>query len=128
MFRIIYRVRRRRVGALGGSRRDYLQDKERARDLVLERLAYFNRCYNLKWGRIAIRNQRSRWGSCSKQGNLNFNYRIAHLPPLLQDYLVVHETCHLKEHNHSRHFWELVAETIPSYAISRRELRKVQRN
>jgi len=116
------------VGALGGPRRDYLRDKEGARDLVMERLAHFNQHYNLKWGRVAIRNQRSRWGSCSKQGNLNFNYRIAHLPPHLQDYLVVHEMCHLREHNHSRAFWSLVAETIPSYATCRRELRKAVRS
>ncbi|HEY4518254.1 MAG TPA: M48 family metallopeptidase, partial [Candidatus Paceibacterota bacterium] len=89
------------------------------------RLAHFNQHYNLEWGRVSVRNQRSRWGSCSKQGNLNFNYRIVHLPTHLQNYLVVHEMCHLRQHDHSRAFWSLVAETISAYATCRRELRKV---
>jgi len=113
---------RRRVGALGGARAPYLLHKEAARELVHERLTYFNRHYALVWGSVAVRNQKSRWGSCSKAGNLNFNYRIILLPSHLQDYVVVHELCHLKEFNHSPAFWRLVAQTIPHYQECKAEL------
>jgi hypothetical protein len=118
------RVKRvvRRRGALGGPRKDYLQHKEVARALVHEKLHFFNQHYKLVWGTVAVRNQKSRWGSCSKAGNLNFNYRLALLPPHLQDYVVVHELCHLKEFNHSVKFWRLVGETVPQYLLCKKEL------
>ena len=72
-----------------------------------------------------MRNQRSRWGSCSRSGNLNFNYRIASLRPELQDYIVVHELCHLKEFNHKEGFWALVALTVPDWQTLRAELRAI---
>ncbi len=93
----------------------YLKNKETARDLVLARLEHFNKFYSFKWGRVSIKNHKSRWGSCSKRGNLNFNYRIVLLPAELADYLIVHELCHLKELNHSRAFWALVGKTCPLY-------------
>ncbi len=123
MRRVVRRkVVRRRVGALGGSRKDYLLHKETARVLVHKKLTYFNQHYKLAWGSVAVRNQKSRWGSCSKAGNLNFNYRIAFLPVHLQDYVVVHELCHLKEFNHSNKFWQLVAETISTPHLCKKEL------
>lgn len=105
-----------------GSARVYQANKEAARELVLRKLVQHNAHYHLVWGRVAIRNTRSRWGSCSKKGNLNFNYRIVLLPEHLQDYLVVHELCHLRHFNHSKHFWSLVAEAVPKYAQCRAEL------
>lgn len=118
------RVKRvvRRRGALGGPRKDYVQHKEAARALVHEKLQFFNQHYKLVWGSVAVRNQKSRWGSCSKAGNLNFNYRIALLPPHLQDYIIVHELCHLQEFNHSSKFWRLVGETIPNPVLCKKEL------
>lgn len=107
------------------SRRDYQKYKEYARALVIERLAHFNISYNFTVGRISIRNQKTRWGSCSKKGNLNFNYKIALLPPELADYVIVHELCHLGEFNHSKNFWTLVERTIPDYR-KRRALLKGQ--
>ena len=111
------------------SRRDYLDNKEKARELVLDRLVFFMSQYNNlevrppSWKRVAIRDTRSRWGSCSRQGNLNFSYKIIFLPAHLQDYIIVHELCHLKELNHSKRFWALVARVIPEYNERRRELR-----
>ena len=104
----------------GGSRADYLLKKEEARVVILERLDYFNRFYHFNYQRVSVRNQSSRWGSCSQRKNLNFNYRLIYLPDSLRDYVIVHELCHSQEMNHSQNFWHLVAKTIPDY----RELRK----
>jgi len=101
---------------------NYLKYKKAAAILVRERLEYFNQFYNYKWNRIAIRNQKTRWGSCSKAGNLNFNYKLALLPPKQADYIIIHELCHLREFNHSQRFWELVAITMPDYKEVRKDL------
>lgn len=103
----------------------YLKHKEMARKIVHDRIAHFAPLYGLTVGRIAIRDQRSRWGSCSRKGNLNFNYRIALLSPHLVDYIIVHELCHLKEFNHSKHFWDQVARTIPDHVSCRKELHRI---
>jgi len=105
-------------------RRDYLRYKERARDFVKRRLEHFNRSYGLAYRRISIKDQKTRWGSCSRHGNLNFNYKIVLLPPEQADYIIVHELCHLKELNHSRRFWDLVARAIPNYEQIKRDLAK----
>ncbi len=106
-------------------KKHFAEHKEKARELVTKRLAHFNKHYGLTWNRVAIRNQRSRWGSCSRKKNLNFNYKIALLPPHLADYIIVHELCHLGELSHSPRFWSLVAETLPHHRALRKELRKV---
>lgn len=92
--------------------------------LVQERLQYFNRIYGFTYFKIAIKNQKTRWGSCTRTGNLNFNYKIALLSPEIADYLVVHELCHLEQMNHSARFWKLVSRTIPDFVERRRLLRK----
>lgn len=102
-----------------------MQYKEHARLLVYKRIEYFNAFYRFHFHRVAIRNQKSRWGSCSRQGNLNFNYKVVFLPEHLVDYIVVHELCHLKEMNHSPRFWNLVAQTIPDHKVRRKQLRGI---
>ena len=104
------------------TRAHYLAHREAARALGDQKLAQWNAHYNFSYHRVAIRNSKSRWGSASARGNLNFNYRILFLPEHLQDYLIVHELCHLQQHNHSRNFWALVGQTIPDYKKSRKEL------
>ena len=106
------------------SKKQIAEDKDRALDLIRSRIEHFNLVYRLSWKRIAIRNQKTRWGSCSKRGNLNFNYKIALLPPHLSDYIIVHELCHLAQMNHSKKFWELVAQTVPDWRDRRREIRE----
>jgi hypothetical protein len=108
------------------NRRAFLKYKEEARRLVRGKLEAFNKIYGLRYGRIAIRNTKSRWGSCSTKGNLNFNYRIIFLPGALSDYLIIHELCHLKEFNHSKKFWNLVAVAAPDYKKLRKELKVVK--
>ncbi len=105
-------------------RRATTKKREVARIFVENRISYFNKLYNFKINRIAIKNTKTRWGSCSSKGNLNFNYKIIYLRPELADYLIVHELCHLGELNHSKRFWALVARAIPSYIKINKELKK----
>ncbi len=124
-FRLVRRVkvRAKKVKKLSGQ--DFLLNKASAKALALSRLQYFNQFYNFSYKRVTIKNTVTRWGSCSRQGNLNFNYRIATLPTDLSDYIIVHELCHIGEFNHSRDFWNLVAKTIPNYLQLRAELKKL---
>lgn len=101
------------------------QLKEQALALVQERISHFNTHYNFAYNRISIRNQKTRWGSCSTRGNLSFNVKILLLSPEMQDYLVVHELCHLKEFNHSERFWSLVAQQVPNYKEIRYAMRRI---
>jgi predicted metal-dependent hydrolase len=104
---------------------EYRKLKHQARVLVKEKITQINKFYNFSFNRICIKNHKSRWGSCSKKGNLNFNYKIIHLPVELAEYIVVHELCHLKELNHSSRFWALVARAVPDYKARRRKLKAV---
>lgn len=107
------------------TKRDFISNKEKAGLIVRQKIDYFNKFYKLKIEKITIRNQRSRWGSCSKKGNLNFNYQLIYLPEKQIDYLIVHELCHIKFFNHSHLFWESVRETIPDYKEVRKKLKKI---
>lgn len=133
MFRIFlngkqFRIVRTRIGRRIKNKVDYKAYKEKARELIMSRLEHFAYPYGFSYGRVSIRNQSTRWGSCSKQGNLNFNYRLVQLPLELLDYVVVHELCHLAEFNHSRKFWDLVAQAIPDYKERRRQLKNIKMN
>ena len=124
--RFVY-VRRKKVlrKRTKADRNLYEKHKEAARALVHARLEYFNAHYDFTYHRVTIRAQRSRWGSCSKKRNLNFNYAILFLPPDLCDAVIVHELCHLKEFNHGKAFWDLVAETIPDYLKRKKKLANI---
>ena len=106
------------------AKEDYKQNKEKARKLITEKVEFYSQIYGFKYKSISIRNQSSRWGSCSSKGSLNFSYKIIYLPEVLQNYLVVHELCHIKEHNHSKKFWELVIREFPKYKGLNKELKK----
>jgi len=120
-------TRRRRAARPSTVTKHYLAHKEVAREQVLARLAHFNAHYGYEWKRVAIRNQRTCWGSCTSLKNLNFNYKLLFLPPHLADYIIVHELCHLRELNHGQAFWDLVRQTLPEFEAHRRELRTVER-
>ena len=101
----------------------YLSHREEARTLIHRRLAHFNATYGFAYGHVSIKDQGTIWGSCSRKGNLNFNWRLMQLPQALADYVIVHELCHLQELNHSKRFWDLVARTIPDHKERRKALR-----
>ncbi len=103
---------------------NYLENKERARDLIAKILDIYSHYYGFKYSGFSIRNQSTRWGSCSNKGHLNFNYKLLFLPLRLAEYVVVHELCHLKEMNHSDKFWKLVARIFPNYKELREEIKK----
>lgn len=109
--------------------REPLSEKERAhyiriaRDIFTRKVGYYARIMGVSYGRIAIREQKTRWGSCSSKGNLNFNWRLILAPEEVVDYVVVHELAHRKEMNHSRAFYAIVASVLPDYQKSRTWLR-----
>ena len=87
----------------------------KAKQLIPERVAYYAGLIGVTYGRITIRNQRTRWGSCAERGNLNFNCLLMLAPPEVLDAIVVHELCHRKEMNHSKRFYEEVYKVYPEY-------------
>ena len=89
--------------------------KKRASIAIPERVAHFAPLVGVDYGRITIRSQKTRWGSCSSKGDLNFNCLLLLAPPEVLDYVVVHELCHRKQMNHSPRFWAEVARIIPDY-------------
>ena len=89
---------------------------ERALQRIRQRLEYYAPRLGLDLNRrVTIREQKTRWGSCSSKDNLNFNWKLIMAPPQVLDYVVIHELCHLKEFNHSPRFWSLVETQMPEY-------------
>lgn len=88
---------------------------DRALEVIPERVAHYAPLVGVTYGRITIRRQKSRWGSCSSKGNLNFNCLLMLTPPEVLDSVVVHELCHRKEMNHSARFYAEVLRVFPTY-------------
>lgn len=103
---------------------EYLTNEEikkladKALQHIPKRVSYFAKQIDVTYGKITIRNQKTRWGSCSSKGNLNFNCQLMLAPPEIIDYVVVHELCHRKEMNHSKNFWREVEKILPDYKKS----------
>ncbi|MBQ9155969.1 MAG: M48 family metallopeptidase [Eubacterium sp.] len=97
---------------------------DQALNVIPARVAHFAPIVGVSYGRITIRNQKTRWGSCSARGNLNFNCLLMLTPPEIIDYVVVHELCHRKEMNHSARFWAEVSRVLPDYEARRRWLKE----
>lgn len=94
------------------------------RDFVTRRAAFYAPQMGVTYGKISVRKQKTRWGSCSGEGNLSFNCLLALMPPEIADYVVVHELCHRKEMNHSARFWAQVRGVLPDYESRRKWLKE----
>lgn len=100
------------------------KDIEDIQKKMLEMTMFYAEKMKVSVGRITIRNQKTRWGSCSSKGNLNFNYRVYFLPEELLEYVIVHELAHRRHMNHSKEFWEEVAIFFPDYKACRERLKE----
>ena len=99
--------------------------KQKLKPQLEEKLAFYGALLGVTYERVTIRDQKTRWGSCSSLGNLNFNWRLALVPEELLDYVVVHELAHRLEMNHSPAFWALVEKILPDYRQRREALKKI---
>lgn len=97
--------------------------RKAAKEYIPERVAYFHQFTGGTYEKVVIRDQKTRWGSCSSNKTLSFNYRLMLAPPQILDYVVVHELCHLKHMNHSQEFWTAVEAVLPDYKIRRKWLK-----
>lgn len=98
--------------------------RSRSRKVLALRLAGWSQKLGMKSAGFSLSNARTRWGSCNGRGHLNFNWRLILCPPMVLDYVVVHELIHLRHFNHSRAFWQAVAESYPKFADARRWLKE----
>lgn len=118
------RVEKRKTEQIPISEEVRREGIERAKRIFPERTAYFAKRMGVDYGRITIREQKTRWGSCSSKGNLNFNWKLVLLDPELLDYVVVHELAHRREMNHSVVFWKVVEAELLDYRERRRRLKE----
>ncbi len=98
--------------------------KNTAQHYILERTKQFAAKMNTTYKKITIRKQKTRWGSCSSTGNLNFNWQLVHFPPQIIDYVIVHELSHRTHMNHSSAFWALVNKFCPQYKSQQAWIKK----
>ncbi len=118
-------VREKTLGEVHRLSREEIQAlANRALEVIPERVAHFAPLIGVTYGRITIRNQRSKWGSCSSRGNLNFNCLLMLTPPEVIDSVIVHELCHLKEMNHSDKFYAEVLRVCPDYRTQEKWLKE----
>ncbi|MDF2840148.1 MAG: hypothetical protein K0Q99_920 [Clostridia bacterium] len=96
---------------------------EKAEEEIKQRAKEFGMIIGVHYNHIRIKDTKTRWGSCSSKGNLNFNFRILMAPKEVMDYIIVHELCHLKQMNHSKAFWNEVAQYMPDYSIHKEWLK-----
>ena len=100
--------------------------KNTAESYILPRTHQLAQEMRLKFKKVSLRQQKTRWGSCSSQKNLNFNWRLVHFEPKVIDYVIIHELAHLKHMNHSKAFWSLVAQFDPDYKKHRKALKEAE--
>ena len=101
---------------------DIRKMKDEAKRVIPDRVKYYADIMGVTFGKITIKNQKTRWGSCSSKGNLNFNCLLMLTPDKVRDYVVIHELCHLKQMNHSKMFWAEVEKVMPDYKVYRQWL------
>ena len=104
------------------------KERDEIKEKITQRVQYYSLKMDVTYNRVSVRNQKTRWGSCSSKGNLNFNYRLFYLPEELLDYVVVHELAHRLHMNHSKDFWQEVERYFPDYKECRKQLKEVELN
>ena len=107
--------------------KNFLKNKKHILKDIKEEVEKSSSFFNISYRKITIKNQSTLWGSCSKDKNLSFNFRIGYLPDKLKKYIIVHEVCHLLEMNHSPRYWALVKQLIPGYKQHIKNLRKYEK-
>lgn len=120
----LIKQRERSLAYKGVSDQELKELYKKAKQVIPERVAYYAPLVGVDYGRITIRNQKTRWGSCSSKGNLNFNVRLMLTPIEVIDSVVVHELCHRIEMNHSERFYREVYRVYPDYDKWHRWLKK----
>ena len=98
--------------------------KQQARRMALELIEKHCQTHNLLPRNLRIKTQKSRWGSCGPKNDINLNWLLVLAPPLILEYVVVHELCHIKHKNHSKEFWSLVADHMPNFLQHRHWLKQ----
>ncbi|TYQ15676.1 UNVERIFIED_CONTAM: hypothetical protein Cloal_2157 [Acetivibrio alkalicellulosi] len=93
------------------------------KDIIKDRIEKYQYLIGVYPKKITIREQKTRWGSCSSKGNINLNWKLVMAPLEVLDYVIVHELCHMKEMNHSKNFWDIVRTVLPDYADKREWLK-----
>tara|TARA_B100001113_G_scaffold231756_1_gene190321 strand:- start:386 stop:934 length:549 start_codon:yes stop_codon:yes gene_type:complete len=101
-------------------------DREKAREKLSKRLAELAQEHNFQFNKISIRNQRTRWGSCSSKNNISLNMKLLHLPDQLIDYILLHELVHTRVKNHSKDFWDELETVVPGARVIDSKLRDYQ--
>jgi predicted metal-dependent hydrolase len=96
--------------------------KTQAKKIIIPRVEDIARKLRINYNKIRITSATTRWGSCNSQGNVNFSWRLIMAPPIVIDYVIIHEFCHLFEFNHSHKFWELVEKIMPDYKLQKKWL------
>ena len=116
---------RRITGGLGQNIRAVIESdlRQLARSELIARLQELAGQHGLQVRAVSIRNQRSRWGSCARNGNIALNFRLVQMPPWVSDYVLLHELMHLRQQNHSRRYWRLVEQVCPDFRAAERWLR-----
>jgi len=101
--------------------------KQQAKAYLQQKCRHFSEVMGVRHGEVRISGAKTRWGSCSRKGTINFTYRLMFVPEELADYVVVHELAHLKEMNHSGRFWYVVEQVMPDYRARRKKLREFEK-
>ena len=103
--------------------RERAEGRKQAAEVIKARCRYYAPVMGVSYGTVTIREQKTRWGSCSAKGNLNFNWKLVLMPPEILDYVVVHELAHRIQMNHSAAFWAEVGKILPDYKERRQWLK-----
>lgn len=102
--------------------------RKEAKRVIAKRVATIAGEHEFEYFRLSVRDQSSRWGSCSSDKNLNFNWRLSFAPLKVMDYVIIHELAHTIEMNHAKAFWDVVARVMPDYKEHRRWLKSNEEN